>query len=532
MSATRKRQRGNVTLVAAGPGDIDLLTVRATRALSEADLIIADSEVVAIARKFAQPSAEIAAAVDADGLPLEQAARSKAVVDAAKEGRTVVRLMSGDPVIDGAFGRESAALTKAKLIFDYVPGVSTVSGVAGYAGVSLTSTKSREIRIVDGAQPDVKWQDHISSAVTLVILNGADRAVDIAKALVKAGRDGATSVVLTRDGTTVDQRSVISSLEEIPAAVKAARHAGNGIMIVGEPVSKRNELSWYEAKPLFGWRVLLPRTKDSLKDLVAQLESLGATVTDVPTLSVEQPRTPQQMDRAIHGLVSGRYEWIIFTSHNAVRAVWEKCQEYGLDARAFSGLKIAATGDKTIEQLAAFGIRPDTALSEEQTTADLLEDFPQYDMMTDPINRIFLPRADIATESLAAGLVELGWEVDDVTAYRTVRAAPPAVEIRDAIKAGGFDAVVFTSSSTVRNLVGIAGKPHPATVVACIGPQTAKTCEEHGLQVDVMAAEPNTTSLLESLADHGFVLRDAALELGETSWRPSRRRTTVRRKVT
>ena len=532
MSATRKRQRGTVTLVAAGPGDIDLLTVRATRAIAAADLIIADSDVVAVARKFATPSAEIVAAVDADGLPLEQAARAKAVVDAAKEGRTVVRLLSGDPVIDGAFARESGALNKAKIVFDFVPGVSTVSGVAGYAGVSLTSSKSHEVRIIDGAHPDVKWQEHVASSVTLVIMNGADRASDISKALLKHGREAATSVVITRDGTTVDQRSIITTLEEVPAAVKASRHAGNGVVIVGEPVGKRSELSWFEAKPLFGWRVLLPRTKDSLKDMIANLEALGATVTDVPTLSVEQPRTPQQMDRAIHGLVSGRYEWVIFTSHNAVRAVWDKCMEYGLDARAFSGLKIAATGERTIEQLAMYGIRPDTALSEDKSTADLLEDFPEYDMMTDPINRIFLPRADIATESLAAGLVELGWEVDDVTAYRTVRAAPPAAEIRDAIKAGGFDAVVFTSSSTVRNLVGIAGKPHPATVVACIGPQTAKTCEEHGLQVDVMATEPNTGSLLESLADHGIALRDAALEQGETSWRPSRRRTAVRRKVT
>ncbi|MEN9711532.1 MAG: hypothetical protein RL441_1524, partial [Actinomycetota bacterium] len=144
----------------------------------------------------------------------------------------------------------------------------------------------------------------------------------------------------------------------------------------------------------------------------------------------------------------------------------------------------------------------------------------------------FLPRADIATESLAAGLVELGWEVDDVTAYRTVRAAPPAAEIRDAIKSGGFDAVLFTSSATVRNLVGIAGKPHPATVVACIGPQTAKTCEEHGLHVDVMAAEPVLEDLLSAVAEHGAGLRDVAVAQGETSWRPSRRRTTVRRKVT
>ena len=203
-----------------------------------------------------------------------------------------------------------------------------------------------------------------------------------------------------------------------------------------------------------------------------------------------------------------------------------------MDARAFAGLKIATTGEGTAAQLAQYGIRPDMALAEHLSTADLLDEFPEFDELLDPINRIFLPRADIATESLAAGLVELGWEVDDVTAYRTVRAAPPAVEIRDAIKTGGFDAVLFTSASTVRNLVGIAGKPHAATVIACIGPQTAKTCEEHGLRVDVLASDPVVEALVKDLANHGASLREIAIEQGETTWRPSRRRTAVRRKVT
>ena len=110
--------------------------------------------------------------------------------------------------------------------------------------------------------------------------------------------------------------------------------------------------------------------------------------------------------------------------------------------------------------------------------------------MLDPINRVFLPRADIATENLVAGLIDLGWECDDVTAYRTVRATPPPAPTRDAIKTGKFDAVVFTSSSTVRNLVGIAGKPHPSTIIAVIGPATAKTAEEHGLRVDVLSPKP------------------------------------------
>ena len=145
---------------------------------------------------------------------------------------------------------------------------------------------------------------------------------------------------------------------------------------------------------------------------------------------------------------------------------------------------------------------------------------------------MFLPRADIATETLVAGLVEFGWEVDDVTAYRTVRAAPPAIEIREAIKSGGFDAVVFTSSSTVRNLVGIAGKPHATTVVASIGPQTAKTAEEHGLRVDVFATQPSviggrSVSLSTALRSGGIALS----KQGEATWRPSLKRATARRKA-
>jgi uroporphyrinogen III methyltransferase/synthase len=149
----------------------------------------------------------------------------------------------------------------------------------------------------------------------------------------------------------------------------------------------------------------------------------------------------------------------------------------------------------------------------------------------DPINRVFLPRADIATETLVAGLVELGWEVDDVTAYRTVRAAPPPAPIREAIKTGKFDAVVFTSSSTVRNLVGIAGKPHTSTVIAVIGPATAKTAEEHGLRVDVMAANPSIEELVDALADFGAARRASLLESGQPVTRPSERRPSTRRRT-
>src|SRR4029079_6716831 len=289
-------------------------------------------------------------------------------------------------------------------------------------------------------------------------------------------------------------------------------------------VDLRETLSWFETKPLFGWRVLVPRTKEQAGALAERLRGYGAVPEGVPTISVEPPRNPLQMDKAVRGLVEGRYEWIAFTSVNAVKAVREKFEGYGLDARAFSGLKIAAVGDKTAQAIAAWGLRADLVPSGEQSAAGLLEDWPEYDELLDPLNRVVLPRADIAPENWGAALIVLGWECDDVTAYRTVRAARPPAPVRDAIKSGRFDAVVFTSSSTVRTLVGIAGQAHTSTVIAVIGPATAKTAEEHGLRVDVMAPKPDVDELVDALADFGAARRAAMVDAGEPVTRPSERK--------
>ncbi len=528
----RKVPHGQVSLVAAGPGDPELLTIRAANLLKAAEVIVVDADAVHVAQAHAGPQSVVTVAVDAIGMPLGQAERSALIVEAAREGKRTVRLISGDPVIEGTLLHEAAALRRAKIDFEVAPGVSEVTGVPAYAGFGLTGGRTRQVRIVDANDTELVWESLTSPRCTLVFLDGADRAVDIAARLVAAGADERTPIAITRRGTTVDQRTVVSTLGGIAVVAKAAKQAGPGLVVVGEVVSQRDKLDWFEVKALFGWRVLIPRTQDHAGSIVGLLRGHGAVPIEVPTISVEPPRTPQQIDRAVHGLVSGRYEWIGFTSVNAVRAIREKLQEYGLDARSFAGLKVAAVGEPTVAALIEFGVRPDITPQGEQTTSALLEEWPTYDSLTDPINRVFLPRADIATDTLVAGLGELGWEVEDVTAYRTVRAAPPPAETREAIKTGGFDAVLFTSSSTVRNLVGIAGKPHHSTVVACIGPQTAKAAEEHGLRVDVLADTTTAAGLVEALAAHGEVLRLAAIESGEGTWRPSRRRTAARRKAT
>ena len=533
MTSSKGRTMSVVALIAAGPGDPDLLTVRAAQLLRRADVVMCDADAIEVARAvLGEADDRIRTAVDADGLPLDHRARAKVVADLVRKGNTVVRLIAGDPTLDGALLIEVQALRRTKVSFEIVPGVSPVNGVAAYAGFGLTGGKTREVAIVDANDTDLDWAAHARSRETVVILNGADRAVAIAAELLAAGRPEQTPVALTRAGTTIDQRTVVATLGTVAAAVKASKQAGNGLMVVGDVVDQRTAMSWFETKPLFGWRVLVPRTKEQAGQLSEQLRVYGAVPVEVPTISVEPPRTPHQMERAIQGLVTGRYEWVVFTSTNAVRAVCERFAAYGLDARSFAGLKVAAIGDATAEALRSFGVSPDLVPTGEHSSKGLLEVWPEFDPVVDPINRIFLPRADIATESLVAGMQELGWEVDDVTAYRTVRAAPPAAHIREAIKTGGFDAVLFTSSSTVRNLIGIAGKPHAATVIACIGPQTASTAEEHGLKVDVLADSPKVDILARNLAEHGDALRVAAMDAGESTWRPSRRRASSRRKAT
>jgi uroporphyrinogen III methyltransferase/synthase len=523
---------GFVSFVGSGPGDPELLTVRAADLLRQAEVVVTEVPEHAALVADLSPAAEVVdGGFGTDGQPLTHAGRAKVVVKQAKTGKRVVRLMAGDPFVYASGPEEAQACVKAGVGFEIVPGVSSMTAVPAYAGVPLTDKKHREVAVVNCSEAKIDWSCYADDR-TLVLLSAVSSIDVVAKALVAAGRAETTPVAMTRVGTTTEQETVVSTLGQIAADARAARMTPPAVTVVGDVVDLRSTLSWFETKPLFGWRVLVPRTKEQAGSLSARLRGFGAVPEEVPTISVEPPRNPQQMDKAIRGLVEGRYEWIAFTSVNAVKAVREKFDEYGLDARAFSGLKIAAVGEKTAAAIEAWGLRADLVPSGEQSAAGLLEDWPPYDDVLDPINRVFLPRADIATETLVAGLLDLGWEVDDVTAYRTVRATPPPAPVREAIKTGKFDAVVFTSSSTVRNLVGIAGKPHASTIIAVIGPATAKTAEEHGLRVDVLAPKPSVEAVVDALADFGASRRAAMLEAGQPVTKPSERRPSARRKAT
>ncbi|MGH8960507.1 MAG: uroporphyrinogen-III synthase [Jatrophihabitantaceae bacterium] len=480
---------GRITFVGAGPGDPGLLAVHATDALSRADIVYADESVNPAVKALAR--GEVRAA---DTVPAETA---KLMLAEARNGLSVTRLVAGDPMSDDRVVKEALAVARTVVPFDVVPGVGTGVGAATYAGVPYGSIRT-EADVTDAETLD--YEALAAAPGTLVLTAEAADVRLLGEQLVANGLKPDTAVTVSCGATSTGQQTIAGTLGDLELA--AVGMTGTLVVTVGKAATQRERLAWWEARALYGWKVLVPRTKEQAGAMSERLRSYGAVPVEVPTIAVEPPRTPTQMERAIKGLVTGRYEWIVFTSTNAVRAVREKFEEYGLDARAFAGVKIACVGEATADAVRAFGINPELVPSGEQSSEGLLLDFPPYDDVLDPIDRVLLPRADIATETLAAGLRERGWEIDDVTAYRTVRAAPPAAEIRDAIKSGGFQAVCFTSSSTVRNLVGIAGKPHARTVVACIGPQTAATAKEFGLRVDVQPESATIPALVDALAAH------------------------------
>ncbi|MHA6623315.1 bifunctional uroporphyrinogen-III C-methyltransferase/uroporphyrinogen-III synthase [Pseudonocardia sp. DLS-67] len=489
---------GRVAFVGSGPGDPGLLTVRAREALAGAPLVITDSDVPDQVLALVADGAEVRPAV---GQPNDVA---KDLVSEVQSGRSVTRLVSGDPLTVDSVVQEAIAVAAAAVPFDVVPGVPAGTAVPAYAGVPLGSA-----HVEADVRAGVDWPRLAAAPGTFVLHATASHLPEVAASLTEHGVAAQTPVAITVNGTHTTQKTVQSTLATM--ATDAIELDGALVVTVGAEVGLRAELSWWESRALYGWRVLVPRTKDQAGAMSDRLAVHGATAEEVPTIAVEPPRSPTQMERAVKGLVDGRYQWVVFTSTNAVRAVWEKFAEFGLDARAFSGVKIACVGAATAERVRAFGINPELVPSidegQESSSEGLLNIFPPYDDVLDPVDRVLLPRADIATETLAAGLRDRGWEIDDVTAYRTVRAAPPPAPIREAIKTGGFDAVCFTSSSTVRNLVGIAGKPHARTIVACIGPQTAETAREFGLRVDVQPAEARVPALVDALAAHAAKLR-------------------------
>ena len=543
---THTPQPGKVIFVGAGPGNPELLTVRAREVMESNSIALVDPEVSAgvrsvVAAALPVPKAKMDAAneryekmcaeakeagarrkpprpEDPTAAELQEVGLDGGVIveklklalndaaEAVERGEAgdgdVIRLVCGNPLTRDSVMEEISAVAAEGMEFQVVPGMSLPSTVPSFAGIALGSTYT-EADLNNGG---VDWDQLASAPQPLVFQANQEHLAEMVEQLTQRGFQASTPVTVTTRGTTRLQRTFDATLGTVGKL--DADLEGPLVVTLGTAADDRSKYSWWENRPLYGWRVLVPRAKPQAGVMNARLSQHGAIPQSVPTISLEPPRNPAQMDRAIKGIVEGRYQWILFTSVNAVDAVWSKFEELGLDARSFAGVHLGAVGQKTADALIARGMQPELVPHRtKQNAAGLAEAFPEYVEDIDPVSRVLLPRADLGSDVLVDGLQEKGWEVDDVVAYRTVRAAPPPPETRDMIKTGGFDAVCFTSPSTVKNLVGIAGKPHSRTIIACIGPVTEAEAREQGLRVDVVPEVADIPNLVDALADHVAGLR-------------------------
>ncbi len=483
------RRRVTVYLVGAGPGDPGLLTRRGAELLGQADVVVHDRLAEPALLELAPPDAERVDVGKAPGAVVDQESINRLLIRHGRAGRSVVRLKGGDPFVFGRGGEEASALAEAGVVFEVVPGITSAVAAAAFAGVPVTHRGlSTSFTVVTGhsraaIDADTDWESLARVGGTIVVLMGVAHRAAIAARLIAGGLAPATPVLAVRWGTRPEQQSARTTLEELgdlPLEPPVA-------LVIGA-VAFLN-LGWYERLPLFGRRVVVTRAREQASTLAAHLRRLGARPLEVPTIRIDPPGDGGAgLAQAATGLRDGRYDWVIFTSANAVGPLFALLR----DARQLGAVQVAAIGPGTAAALADRGVVADL-VPERFVAEGLLEAFAPPPPGG---GRVLLPRAAEARAVLPEGLRRRGWQVDVVEAYRTVTARPAPAVLAGAAEA---DAICFTASSTVSRYLEL-GAPVPPVVI-CIGPVTARTATEAGLTVTASAAEHTIDGLVRALCD-------------------------------
>ncbi len=503
------RSYGKVYLIGAGPGDPGLITVKGLECVKRADVIIYDYLANERLLEHRRPDAELIYVGKQGGrhtLPQEEI--NGLIVRKAKDGKLVARLKGGDPFIFGRGGEEAEELADSGISFEIVPGVTAATAVPTYAGIPLTHREhTASVAFVTGHEDPTKpeskvhWDKIATGIGTLVFFMGMKNLQNIVDNLVSHGRNPETPIALIQWGTRTDQRVVTGLLNDIVHKVKEAKLGPPAIIVVGEVVKLREKLNWYESKPLFGKRIVVTRSRDQASVFAERLIDLGATTIEFPTIDVVPPASWGELDNAITEIET--YQWLIFTSANAVKYFMDRLRDLDKDLRVLKGISICTVGPKTAETLGLYGLRSDIIPSEFKAEG-VLSALGGVQVRG---QRFLIPRAKIAREIIPDKLRELGALVTVATAYENVRPVADVEKAKKLFADKKIAAVTFTSSSTVHNFIEILGQKEYKTLldgvaVACIGPVTAKTAEEYGLKTDIMPKEFTIPALVEAIVEY------------------------------
>jgi uroporphyrinogen III methyltransferase/synthase len=449
---------------------------------------------------WARPDAEVVyAGKQAAAHTLSQSEINDLIVRRAKEGKLVVRLKGGDPFVFGRGAEEAEVLFEAGIPFEIVPGISSAIAAPSYAGIPVTHRDvTSSFTVFTGHEDPAKEESAIDYAAlvqsrgTLVMLMGAARLSKVVAELRAHGASPTMPVALVRWGTTGRQETVVGKLaniEEVALDIEPPV-----VAVFGDVVSYRQRLKWFEDRPLFGRRIVVTRTRQQAGVLSAQLRSLGADVTELPTIKIVPPENLMEFGELARD--SFQYDWVVFTSPNGVTAFFELFFKLYDDARALGSAHIAAIGPGTAKRVKDFHLAVD--LQPEEAVAErLAEAFQRHESVENL--KFLLVRAANARDVLPKRLAQLGAIVDEAIAYRTVPETDDITGARKRFIDEGADLITFTSSSTVENFLAMK-LPWPKGIkTASIGPITSGTMKDAGLQVDVEATQHDIDGLVEAI---------------------------------
>jgi len=496
---------GKVYLVGGGPGDPGLITVRAVECLRRADLVLYDGLVNPLLLRHTSAKAERTCRVSSvDGRALPQDEINRHLVEAALQGKTVVRLKGGDPYLFGRGTEEAAALVAAGIPFEVVPGVSAALAASVYAGISLTHREmSSAVALITGHEHPSKSESTLDYSAlaqfpgTLVFYMGLHRLESIVGSLVSSGKPGETPAAVISRGTWPQQRTVTGDLLNIAERVRQADLHAPSLIIVGECVTLRDSLQWFEQRPLFGVRIGITRPEGQSETVIDQILELGGEPVFLPTIAIRPPDDWTLVDQTIAELAA--YDWLVFTSVNGVRHLLDRIWQRGLDSRCLKNLKIAAIGTGTA-----------AALAEYQLRADLVPDSFRAEALAEALKphvsnrRVLWARASRGRDVLPQELRAAGASLDEVVVYQNVDVPEILPEVLEQIETGRLHWIGLSSPSIARNLaekLTPAAKSQLGTKVrlVSISPVTTDAAKTAGLPISAEAKVYTWAGMLDAI---------------------------------
>lgn len=497
------KSKGICYLVGTGPGDPGLLTIKGKECIEAADVLVYDYLCNPELLRHAKAGAEkIYVGKKAKEHTKTQDEINDIIVKLTSEGKVVTRLKGGDPVLFGRGAEEAGELAKAGVRFEIVPGITSAIAGPAYAGIPVTHREHcSQLTIFTGHEDPSKpetsldYEKLAKADGTKVFLMGVERIDEITGKLIKYGANPATPMALVRWATLGRQQTLVATLGTMAAKVKESGFKAPAVAVVGDVVTEREKINWFETRPLFGRRIVVTRTRHQAGALTRKLAELGADVIELPTIRIEEPLNRMAFGELVQD--AHTYDWIIFTSPNGVDAFFKMFYKLYKDAREIGGAKIAVIGPGTADKVREYHLTVDLMPEKDFVAEGLVKAFKENHSIEN--STILWVRAQDAREVIANELTGLGGIVDEAIAYRTVPEKEDNLHALARLKEEGADMITFTSSSTVECFLDL-GVPLPEkTKIASIGPVTSATIKKRGLKVDVSARENTIDGLVAAI---------------------------------